>query len=565
MPERIAIVTYETPYAPCGGVAAVLNKLPGHLSTASGAETTVITPYHRNIEATSQLATELAGELTVPLNGAPVTVKLLCHLDQNGQRWLFLAPDSPDIFAGKRHPFDVGADHVELARRLRRDSLFFGASVARSLHAIAPGCQWTLLLQDWEAATAALALATQKNRHRLHLTLHNSYDSGAVNDRELESVGIDPGLCSGPPGLSAATVLERALQIVRKPIFTVSEQYARDLTSDPVQVKVMAPQLLHQLRGQLLGIDNGPFRDLAVNQNIIAKARQGTSKPLLDWKAEMREKALRALTDHRVTDSEPVWGDPDQLRRGKAPWIMMAGRDDSRQKGYDVAAAAIDKLLAGGARAKFLLLPNVGDEGLQGLSFIESLARSYPDRVLAFPFYMGAGYIESMSGAAYGLMPSLYEPFGMAHELYLNGTVGIARATGGITEQIVPLRAAAAFSQAVQRQVTDLYPLSAEPTGILFREADDIPSAVDDWKAINATGYLRRHSELSTRLAERRRYPLFRAMVDQLALAIADGLRIYRDDPGLYARMLARGIDHVRQTFSWQRAAAEYARQLENA
>jgi glycogen synthase len=546
-------------------VAAVLKKLPGHIAQAADAETTVITPFHRNIERTSQLETEPAGELTVPLLGVPINVELLSHQDRHGQRWIFLAPDRPDIFAGKRHPFDVDVDQGELARRLRRDSLFFGASVARSLHAIAPGCQWTLLLQDWEAATAALALATQKNRHRLHLTLHNSYDSGAVNDRELESVGIDPSLCNGPPGLSAATVLERALRIVRRPVFTVSERYAHDLTNDTVQVKVMAPQLQHQLRGQLLGIDNGPFLDLVVNQTVLAKARQGTWKPLLDWKAKMREQALRALTAHPVTESAPVWGDLDRLQSGNAPWIMMAGRDDSRQKGYDVAAAAIDKLLAAGVDAKFLLLPNAGDEGLPGLSFIEALARTYPDRVFAFPFYMIAGYIETMSAAAYGLMPSLYEPFGMAHELYLNGTVGIGRATGGITEQIIPIRAAAAFSQAVNRQVAGLYPLSAEPTGILYREADDIPTAVNDWTAINATSYLRNHGELSDRLAERRRYPLFRAMTDQLALAIADGLRIYRDDPGLYTRMLARGIDHVRQTFSWERAAAEYARQLETS
>jgi glycogen synthase len=563
MPKRIAIVTYETPYAPCGGVAAVLKRLPGHIAQAVDAETMVLTPYHRNIESTSQLATEPAGELTVPLQGVPVRVELLSHHDRHGQHWLFLAPARPDIFAGKRHPFDVASNQVELARQLRRDSIFFGASVARSLHAIAPGCQWILLLQDWEAATTALALATQSSRHRLHLTLHNSYDSGAVNNRELESVGIDPSLCSGPPGLSAATVLERALQIVRKPVFTVSQQYARDLTNDPVQVKVMAPQLQHQLRGQLLGVDNGPFVDLALGQSILAKARQGICKPLLDWKAEMRAQALHALTAHQTTDSAPVWGDVDRLKSGDAPWIMMAGRDDSRQKGYDLAAAAIDKLLTAGANAKFLLLPNAGDEGLAGLAFVEELARTYPDHVFAFPFYMSAGYVETMSASAYGLMPSLYEPFGMAHELYLNGTVGIARATGGITEQIIPLRASAAFSQAVHRQVADHYPLSAEPSGILFREADDIPSAVDDWKAINATGYLRKDGELSNRLAERRRYPLFRAMADQLALAIADGLRIYRDDPDLYSRMLARGIDHVRQTFSWQRAAAEYARQLE--
>ena len=44
--------------------------------------------------------------------------------------------------------------------------------------------------------------------------------------------------------------------------------------------------------------------------------------------------------------------------------------------------------------------------------------------------------------------------------------------------------------------------------------------------------------------------------------AVEDGIRIYRQDPGLYYRMLAEGIGHIQRTFSWQRAGQEYARKV---
>ena len=41
---------------------------------------------------------------------------------------------------------------------------------------IAPGTPWSLMMQDWEAATAGLAVASMGVPHNLHLTLHNSFD-----------------------------------------------------------------------------------------------------------------------------------------------------------------------------------------------------------------------------------------------------------------------------------------------------------------------------------------------------------------------------------------------------
>jgi glycogen synthase len=154
-------------------------------------------------------------------------------------------------------------------------------------------------------------------------------------------------------------------------------------------------------------------------------------------------------------------------------------------------------------------------------------------------------------------MPSLYEPFGMANEFYLNGTVGIGRATGGIVQQIAPLQSASSFTQAVQVRSERWHTALATPTGILFRERDNIESAVDDWRGINAAEYDIKGRGLD-RVEQRKRYPLFQSMARELMLSIVDGVQVYRDTPELYYRMLTEGINYIRCSFSWERAAQEY-------
>jgi glycogen synthase len=47
---NIAFVSYETPFAPCGGIAAVMGRLPARVQAASHVETIVVTPFHHRIE-----------------------------------------------------------------------------------------------------------------------------------------------------------------------------------------------------------------------------------------------------------------------------------------------------------------------------------------------------------------------------------------------------------------------------------------------------------------------------------------------------------------------------------
>ncbi len=568
MKNILAFITYEGTSFPAGGIAAVMRHLPCATEAAARQPTVVITPFHVSESQKNNIPTLLMEKIdtfSLPYSGDPISVAVVCTIV--GCPWYFLKVEGLSesrkaFFAGTRHPYDVSKEV------LLRDSLFFGAATVRALPVIArhrgispEQVEWSLIAQDWEAATALLAFRSQDEfRGRLHLTLHNSYDEFATS-ADFSRAGIDEARSPGD------TILHRALSIVEQPALTVSEQFALDFTQDLLQREVMAPQLQPLLtRNPVIGVDNGPFKALAVSHACLRGAAIGDFSALQDWKANNRKKALTALDAHTPTEKEPVWGDKMRFRKDDAPWFVMAGRDDPRQKGYDVAAAAIEDYLAVHHGepdcAQFLFFPIPGDEDLLGLEFLRALAGRYPEDIVAFPFIWLAGFTAALQGAAYGLMPSLYEPFGMANEFYLaGGCVGIGRATGGNLAQIVPLRATAACSHAVRSRVDRYHPLSAQPTGILFREKDEIPSASPDWIGINNAQYDCAGGAPS-RVEQRRAYAVFREMAAELGIAIQDGIRVYRQESELYYRMLAAGITHIQRTFSWQRAGQEYWRKI---
>lgn len=545
MADKIAFVAYETPLSPGGGIAAVMGRFPAVMRRVAGRETVVIAPFHHRIGKVAALDAPAIGEVRVGPQARRVRIRLFT--DPGGIPWYLLEAEDKAFFAGFPHPYRLADDPAENGRLLLRDSLLFGAAAAETLGLIGHAAQWLVHLLDWEAATAALALDGQ----RAFLTLHNSYDSG-VCDADLLAVGIDPARSRG------ATILQRAIPLVRKPIFTVSKQFALDLTEDVLQTQLMAGHLQDLLRGQLVGVDNGAFASLLVDEGCLAWAAEGDYGPLASWKLEHRRAALAALDAHCATDEAPIWGDRQRFSRDlSAPWFIMAGRDDSRQKGYDLAAIAVEEFLARGGDARFVFFPIPGDEGLEGLAFLQALAERFPCQVLALPFVWREGFLATLRGATFGLMPSLYEPFGMANEFYLMGAVGVGRATGGIVQQIVPWAGAASFSHAAAWRARRWHPDDAAPTGLLYREPDGIPSAAEDLRRINAADY-RLDDPGRSRLAQRRPLALYRAMADATRGAIEDAAGLWRRRPDLCQRMLVAGIEHIRRSFTWERTAEEY-------
>ena len=229
----------------------------------------------------------------------------------------------------------------------------------------------------------------------------------------------------------------------------------------------------------------------------------------------------------------------------------MFGRDDPRQKGYDVAAAAIRRIPRGEARYVFTPIP--GDEGLDGLRFLKTLADERPGEVKVFPFRMAQGYQELQRGSSFIVMCSLYEPFGGATEGYAVGTPVVARATGGLVQQVAPYTSGSEGG-AVRRLAQRFHPRNAPPTGFLFREPDlPLDDLVAGWRTIVDCAYW----PVGDRVADRSGASLFDAMVEEASQALQDAIDLYARDRLGYARMIYAGFGML-DRFPWERAVRKY-------
>ena len=558
MDKHIAFITYETPYAPGGGIAAVMAHLPQAVQSVSQIPTFVITPFHFKIEKTSRLEADMDTIATLDINfySKQITVEVKYFHEQVG--WIFLKPILPksnsfQLFSGARHPYDVHSAASTNQSSLLRDSLFFGKAAAGALTKICPDCEWTVLLQDWEAATCALAFK-QNNANKTiqssYLTMHNSYDSG-INQEILADAGLENLAIKGN------TVLETALKLVQYPVFTVSEQFALDLSSEIFQSEIMIPHITRQVSPRLYGINNGPFIKRQIPEQVFRAGLEDDIKPLSEWKDLRRTQALKIIRSFTPTSEEPIWGDITKFSGAGLPWFVMAGRDDSRQKGYELACIAVDEFLEQDDQACFIFFPIPGDEGLKGIQFIQDLALKYPARVLCFPFLFREGYFPILQGATFGMMPSYYEPFGMANEFFLNGISCMGRATGGIIQQIVPYRDAQSFTNAVSIRSDRWHSTQASPSGFLFREEDGIENALDDWKAINAADYSI-NKPGKNRLKKREELTLIKSMASEMSSCINDAVLLYTSDREKYLEFIISGISYIGDNFSWEISAQKY-------
>ncbi|MBI1899691.1 MAG: hypothetical protein HYS13_01085, partial [Planctomycetia bacterium] len=110
----IVFVSYETPFSPCGGIAAVMGRLPAQVARLSGEATAVLSPLHHKLPKMAALEGIAVGEVRVPLDGNRPAVAVVRHDDprdsvNNGARpsWYFLRCEDTRLFAGSPHPYAV--------------------------------------------------------------------------------------------------------------------------------------------------------------------------------------------------------------------------------------------------------------------------------------------------------------------------------------------------------------------------------------------------------------------------------------------------------------------------
>ena len=417
-------VTFESEFAPLGGLAAVMRVLPKRMAEAQNGNCLTVAPFFREItKCRPNIYTQIQStgvECQIPFGRKSEKCEVFRHLDENGFQTLLL--DSSNFFNAPcdcEEPPDPQTPcnpylNPSKPEQLLHDALFFCRAVPEALAGLGYTQNLILHLQDWE--TAPVALTAKENPKIVSttclLTLHNSYDKTLTHEA-LSKIS--------QTRLRGTTVLSKMIPLLDGPLSTVSENFAAELVEDPIHSRVYAPHLQKVFKERpIIGINNGLFGNIDFPGIALKDADRGDFKALRREKDNRRKELMGVLKEYQP---KQAWGSLD-FKNFDGPIFLMFGRDDPCQKGYDVAAAAISKIPKG--KAKFVFTPIPGEEGLEGLEFLKTLAKSRPGEVKVFPFRMKTGYLDLQKGASFLVMCSFYEPFGGA-----NGGVYGGNACGG--------------------------------------------------------------------------------------------------------------------------------------
>jgi starch synthase len=271
---------------------------------------------------------------------------------------------------------------------------------------------------DWHAALTAYWLYEHGredpdfNRVRTILTVHNLPFMGGGTGPALNAFGIPPSDDPRLPEWSRDFPLALGLLGADK-ITTVSPTYGRE---------ILTPEF-----GS--GLENFLKKRRSVISGILNGLDQQAWDPATD-------KALPAVfdrlhMDQRAADKRALLAEAGLKADSDAPLLIFIGRMDP-QKGIDLALDALRALTDQPWQAIIL---GTGIPALEQACI--QLEADYPDRVKAF-IRFDAGLSRRMyAGADMILMPSRYEPCGLAQMIGMRyGCLPVARATGGLKDSI---------------------------------------------------------------------------------------------------------------------------------
>lgn len=547
------LVSFENPFAKGGGIIAVMNPLASALKSEVK-DVQIISPLHGNLKSAPDLSQlEFLAETIVHFGGKDYPISVYSKEDK-GNKWILI--QSPDFFT-------AGGDNVTSPYvysdeqpgtsgthegHLMRDSLFLAKAVPEVMKALGNTKDLLFHLHDWQTAAAALTIKEAIldgaiDSAAVVLTSHNPYDCW-LPEHKLAQITqrASQGRWNGNDGSSLETVYQRMIPLTDSILTTVSEGFANELTNDPLQTRHFAGHLQSVFDQQrIAGIGHGLFaaQKEVFTAQALTEAQEGKFDLILKEKLARRNQALSHIENYEDSRIIGSLKNPNGMLCDLDPSIplfIMFGRMDPCQKGFDILCSAIQNMPAG--KAKFFITPAVqGDVGQFMQQFVD-LAESCPGDVTIFPFHMKTGYFEIMGGSSWAIMPSMYEPFGAATEPYVLGTPVVARATGGLINQ-----------------VRDLNQDPETATGILFRERNHQGlDPAESWLQI----------QRADNPLDRQRNPMYSNMVTSLAVALTEACATYRVHDSRYGQILSN-LPEMASTFSWENAAASYGRVYKQA
>lgn len=453
-PLRVLFIASEAdPLIKVGGLGDVAGSLPQAIRRlGQKIDIRLAIPFHSAIDTTPYQITPLAS-FSIPNETGPIEAQVYqTELDGLPVYLIGGTPFPPGVpvyssdwvfDAHKYIFFSLAA--LELARRL--------GWPPRVLHA-----------NDWHTAAAVYAIALRRAADpffaatRTLLSLHNLPYLGVGGEAPLRAFGLPPAVQSALPPWAQSLPLPLGLLSADR-ILAVSPGYAAEILTPEFGSGL--DQFLESRKSVIGGILNGldtqrwdPVSDGAVVSPFSAEKLSARAA---------NKTALQQEVDLPVEPSTPL--------------LAMITRMDY-QKGVDITLSAL-RLLADRPWQAVLLGT--------GLADLETSARQleadFPDRVRAVVRFDAALSRRIYAGADLLLMPSRYEPCGLAQMIAMRyGCAPLARATGGLRDTI--------RDDSVAGGATGFLFADATPEAMAgaLRRAMDVYSRPRRWKALQRRG-----------------------------------------------------------------------------
>ena len=424
---QILFVTPEvTPFARTGGLGDVASAL-GKALAACGHEVRIVMPLYQVVRDQNLPLRPALVDVRVPHGPGTRSMRVLQadlpgppHQADTVNTISIYFIEQEDYFARPGLYGNGSGDYPDNAERF----IFF----CRAVLALMSSLDWwpdVLHCHDWQTALLAAykrflpGLDQRLYPIPLIYTIHNLAYQGIFPAWTMSATGL-PLTLFHPGGVEFYGNLNmmKAGLLYADYLTTVSPSYAAEICTPEFGFGLDG--VLNMRRSALQGILNGadynvwnPETDAAIAAPYTASALQG--------KTACKAALLR------------TYDLPEDL---ETPLIGMISRLVD-QKGVDILAAALERLLGMGAR---LVILGSGEPQYQDL--LVSQASAHPGRMgvrLEFNDEL-AHQIEAGSDCL--LMPSRYEPCGLSQLYSMRyGTIPIVRATGGLRDTVRPYQA----------------------------------------------------------------------------------------------------------------------------
>lgn len=390
-----------------GSLPRALLQLPPEKTGGVAVDIRLVIPFHGAIRKKIEHP-EFLFNFEVSAKDGPVPAQAY-HVEVNGVHTYLISGDPIGNDPSAYNP-DAAVDGFKY--------VFFSLAALE----LAKNLDWKpdiLHANDWHTALSVYALKLKKpvdpffKKVRSVLSIHNLPFMGAGTEAAFDAFGLPKSLYPRIPWWGRKFPLPLGLQTADR-IVAVSPTYAQEILTPDYACNL--EKFLGTRRKVISGIVNGldmeswdPQTDpnIPVNYNVDTLAERKRNKAAL-----VKEFSL----------------DPDD----RLPLLILISRMD-QQKGVDLAVEGLAQVTRYPWQA---ILLGTGDPKLE--EACRNLEKSYPKRIRAAIRFDTSLSRRMYAGADILLMPSRYEPCGLAQMMAMRyGCVPLARATGGLQDTII--------------------------------------------------------------------------------------------------------------------------------